>query len=51
MYKDDNGKDYVLTCVRKAEEHILKDMKLNHGYLPYNGLRTLLASAQCSYRR
>jgi aspartate aminotransferase len=39
VYKDDNGKDFVLQCVRKAEERILTDKKSNHAYLPFSGLK------------
>jgi aspartate aminotransferase len=37
VYKDDNGKDWVLPSVRKAEE-IIFQKKNGHSYLPFNGL-------------
>jgi aspartate/tyrosine/aromatic aminotransferase len=37
-YKDDNGKDVFLKCVRKAEEKIFANPKRNHNYLPFYGL-------------
>ncbi|TPX46046.1 aspartate transaminase [Synchytrium endobioticum] len=36
-YRDDNGKPYVLNCVKKAEE-IIFNSKLDHEYLPISGL-------------
>lgn len=36
-YRDDNGKPYVLNCVRKAEE-IIFNSKLDHEYAPIGGL-------------
>ncbi|KAG9287717.1 hypothetical protein G9A89_004120 [Geosiphon pyriformis] len=43
-YRDDNGKPYVLSAVRKAEEFILKD-KLNKEYLPITGLASFTQQA------
>jgi aspartate aminotransferase len=37
VYKDDNGKDWTLPSVKKAEEKILQK-SLGHSYLPFNGL-------------
>lgn len=37
MYKDDDGKDVVLNCVRKAEERIFRSSP-HHSYLPFSGL-------------
>jgi aspartate aminotransferase len=35
-YKDENGKPFVLRCVKKATEKYLKD-SINHEYLPMGG--------------
>jgi aspartate/tyrosine/aromatic aminotransferase len=37
-YRDDSGKPYVLKVVREAERRIQADAKLNHEYLPQEGL-------------
>ena len=36
-YRDDDGKPYILPCVRRAEEIIL-EKKMDHEYLPISGL-------------
>jgi len=36
-YRDDNGKPYILECVREAEKRIF-DGNLDHEYLPIGGL-------------
>jgi len=36
-YRDDKGKPYILSCVRKAEEKIFKS-NLDHEYAPIDGL-------------
>ncbi len=36
VYKDDNGKNWVLPSVRMAEEKIFAD-KVGHDYLPFKG--------------
>jgi aspartate aminotransferase, mitochondrial len=36
-YRDDNGKPYVLECVRKAETQLISK-KLDKEYLPITGL-------------
>lgn len=36
-YRDDTGKPYVLSCVRKAEKHIYEN-RLDKEYLPITGL-------------
>eukprot|EP01101_Sappina_pedata_P005488 TRINITY_DN2524_c0_g1_i1.p1 TRINITY_DN2524_c0_g1~~TRINITY_DN2524_c0_g1_i1.p1 ORF type:complete len:443 (+),score=204.19 TRINITY_DN2524_c0_g1_i1:42-1331(+) len=38
VYKDDNGKDWVLPSVRGAEDFIAKN-RLGHEYLPFSGLK------------
>ncbi|KAL1922646.1 uncharacterized protein VTP21DRAFT_10185 [Calcarisporiella thermophila] len=43
-YRDDNGKPYVLSCVRKAEQKIL-EQKLNKEYLGILGLADFTRSA------
>ncbi|CAG8496837.1 13223_t:CDS:2 [Ambispora gerdemannii] len=43
-YRDDSGKPYVLSAVRKAEQLILQD-KLDKEYLPINGLASFTQSA------
>lgn len=42
-YKDENGKPYVLSCVRKAEKLIL-DKKLDLEYLPIEGHAEFISS-------
>jgi aspartate aminotransferase len=37
VYKDDDGKDWTLPSVQKAEEVIFKNLQ-GHSYLPFNGL-------------
>ena len=36
-YRDDDGKPYILPCVRRAEEIIL-EKGMDHEYLPISGL-------------
>ena len=36
-YKDENGKPYILKCVKKSLEKYVKD-NVNHEYLPMGGL-------------
>ena len=36
-YRDDNGKPFILNCVRKAEQKI-SDAKVNHEYAGISGL-------------
>jgi len=40
-YRTNDGKPWILPCVRKAEERILKS-DVNHEYLPIDGLKELL---------
>ena len=44
-YRDDNGKPYVLECVREAEKRIV-DKKLDHEYLGITGLPEFVKVAQ-----
>lgn len=43
-YRDDNGKPYVLSCVRKAEQKLV-DMKLDKEYAFPDGIPTYRARA------
>ena len=48
-YRDDAGKPYVLSCVRKAEKHIFEN-KLDKEYLPITGLADMVkASMKLAY--
>eukprot|EP01100_Stratorugosa_tubuloviscum_P012146 TRINITY_DN561_c1_g1_i1.p1 TRINITY_DN561_c1_g1~~TRINITY_DN561_c1_g1_i1.p1 ORF type:complete len:423 (-),score=210.81 TRINITY_DN561_c1_g1_i1:161-1429(-) len=42
-YRDDNGKPFVLNCIRKAEELIANS---DHEYVPINGLASFNSAAQ-----
>jgi aspartate aminotransferase len=44
-YRDDNGKPYVLECVRKAEK-VIFDGKYDHEYAPIAGVATFNKAAQ-----
>jgi len=41
VYKDDNGKNWVLPSVRLAEKKIFED-KQQHDYLPFKGWETFV---------
>jgi len=41
VYKDDNGKNWVLPSVRLAEKKIYED-KQQHDYLPFKGWETFV---------
>lgn len=43
-YRDDNGKPYILSCVRKAEEMMLSD-NMDHEYAPIGGPADFCKSA------
>lgn len=48
-YRDDSGKPYVLSCVRKAEQQIASE-KLDKEYLPITGLADMVkASVRLAY--
>jgi len=36
-YRDDNGKPYILNCVKRATDRIISDPQENHEYLPIVG--------------
>lgn len=38
-YRDNNGLPWTLPVVKKAEHHIVDDAKLDHEYLPIDGLK------------
>lgn len=44
-YRDDNGKPFVLDCVREAEKRIF-EKQLDHEYLPIGGLPAFTKAAQ-----
>jgi len=44
-YRDDNGKPYILECVRKADKKIF-DSNMDHEYLPIGGLAAFNKAAQ-----
>jgi aspartate aminotransferase len=44
-YRDDNGKPFVLDCVRKAEKRILES-NLDHEYAPIGGIPAFTNAAQ-----
>jgi aspartate aminotransferase len=43
-YKDNDGKPYILNCVRAAEKLIL-DKKIDHEYLPIEGLQGFIKNS------
>lgn len=43
-YRDDNGKPFVLPCVREAEK-IIMSKQLDHEYLPIHGLQEFVTAA------
>lgn len=45
-YRDNNAQPWVLPVVKKAEELLRKDPKLNHEYLPIAGLADFTMAAQ-----
>jgi len=48
-YRDDNGKPFVLSCVKEAEK-IIMEQNLNKEYLPITGLATFTkASTELAY--
>ncbi|KAJ3057751.1 Aspartate aminotransferase, cytoplasmic, partial [Quaeritorhiza haematococci] len=44
-YRDEQGKPYVLSCVRKAEKRIVEDPTTDHEYLPMDGLKAFTEGA------
>lgn len=43
-YKDDDGKPYILNCV-KAAERLIADKQIDHEYLPIDGLPSFIKSS------
>lgn len=44
VYRDDNNKPYILSCVRKAEQ-IIVDKKLDHEYAGIQGIDSYVTNA------
>jgi len=44
-YRDDNGKPFILNCVRKAEERIFQ-AKMNHEYAGISGVPEFIKASQ-----
>lgn len=46
VYRDDDGKPWVLPTVRKAEKMLFSDPRIDHEYPPIAGLPSFIASAR-----
>ena len=45
VYRDENGKPYLLPVVTSVEKAMAEDKTLNHDYLPITGLKDLCDAA------
>ena len=46
VYRDEEGKPWVLPTVKKVEKMIAEDVATNHEYLPMEGLHAFVESAR-----